>query len=191
MLTRASNYLPIASAKYHLDAEHISFTVAPLPGSGGLPFEVTADLLGDIPLSRITGASAFLARSKTDVMGKGKRIPFIRREVHPPNCVYDIVTILYQYVVATRPVRGKPFFYIHELCYSLTPALYASARWRPNTVSIRLGFTLILFGLGVRRFWRRPRFRTTLSWLWVVGHLLCIYSIFDHPCRFMLPHRTH
>ena len=136
MLTRASNYLPIASAKYHLDAEHLSFTVAPLPGSGGLPFEVTADLLGDIPLSRITRASAFLARSKTDVMGKGKRIPFIRREVHPPNCVYDIVTILYQYVVATRPVRGKPFFYIHELCYSLTPALY---NLRLRTVAAKHG----------------------------------------------------
>ena len=69
-------------------------------------------------------------------MGKGKRIPFIRREVHPPNCVYDIVTILYQYVVATRPVRGKPFFYIHELCYSLTPALY---NLRLRTVAAKHG----------------------------------------------------
>ena len=43
MLTRASNYLPIASATYRLDAEHISFTVAPLPDSSALPFEVTAD----------------------------------------------------------------------------------------------------------------------------------------------------
>ena len=136
MLTRASNYLPIESATYHLDAEHISFTVAPLPGSGASPSDVTADLLGDIPLSRITGASAFLARSKTDVTGKGKRIPFIRREVHPPTCVYDIVTILYQYVVATRPVRGKPFFYIHELFWSLSPAHY---NLRLRTVAAKHG----------------------------------------------------
>eukprot|EP01036_Dinobryon_divergens_P035870 gene35870-46562_t len=152
MLTRASNYLPIASATYHLDAEHISFTVAPLPDSNALPFEVTADLLGDIPLSRITGASAFLARSKTDVTGKGKRIPFIRRE----------------YVVATCPVRGKPFFHIYELCWSLSPAHYnLRLRTVANTVSIRHVFTPILFGLGVRQFWRQPKFRTTLSWLWV------------------------
>ena len=31
MLTRASNYLPINSAAYHLDTEHIAFTVAPRP----------------------------------------------------------------------------------------------------------------------------------------------------------------
>ena len=31
MLTRASNYLPISSAKYHLNTEHVVFTVAPLP----------------------------------------------------------------------------------------------------------------------------------------------------------------
>jgi hypothetical protein len=136
MLTRASNYLPIASATYHLDAEHISFTVAPLPDSNSLPFEVTADCLDTIPLSRIMGASAFLARSKTDVTGKGKRIPFIQREVHPPICVYDIVTILYQYVVATRSVRGKPFFYIHELCWSLSPAQY---NLRLRTVAAKHG----------------------------------------------------
>ncbi len=136
MLTRASNYLPIESATYHLDTEHISFIVAPLPGSGASPFEVTADLLGDIPLSRITGASAFLARSKTDATGKGKRIPFIRREVHPPTCVYDIVTILYQYVVATRPARGKPFFHIPELYWSLSPAHY---NLRLRTVAAKHG----------------------------------------------------
>jgi hypothetical protein len=136
MLTRASNYLPIASATYRLDAEHISFTVAPLPDSNSLPFEVTADCLDTIPLSRIMGASAFLARSKTDVTGKGKRIPFIQREVHPPICVYDIVTILYQYVVATRSVRGKPFFYIHELCWSLSPAQY---NLRLRTVAAKHG----------------------------------------------------
>ena len=45
MLTRASNYLPISSAAYHLDTEHIAFTVAPLPGAGGSPIEVTADQL--------------------------------------------------------------------------------------------------------------------------------------------------
>ena len=46
MLTRASNYLPIASAAYHLDAEHIAFTVAPLSDSGAQPFEITADIFG-------------------------------------------------------------------------------------------------------------------------------------------------
>ena len=32
MLTRVSNYLPVSSAAYRLDAEHVSFSVAPLPG---------------------------------------------------------------------------------------------------------------------------------------------------------------
>ena len=40
MLTRVSNYLPIASATYHLDTEHIAFTVAPAPGTIGAPVEI-------------------------------------------------------------------------------------------------------------------------------------------------------
>ena len=47
MLTRASNYLPISSAAYHLNTEHhIAFTVVPLPGAGGSPIEVMANQLG-------------------------------------------------------------------------------------------------------------------------------------------------
>ena len=47
-----------------LNTEHITFTVvAPLPGSGGSPVEVTADQLVDIPLLyRIIGVSAILAK---------------------------------------------------------------------------------------------------------------------------------
>ena len=158
MLTRASNYLPIASATYHLDTEHIAFTVAPLPGSDGIPFEVTADQIGEIPLSRIVGASAFLARSKVDATGKGKRIPFLRQTVNPPSCVYDIVTILYQYVLAVRPIRGKPFFHVPSLHWSLT--LY-NKRLRgvaikhgldPNRVhshSVRIGGATLLAAAGV------------------------------------------
>jgi hypothetical protein len=86
MLTRASKYLSIATATYHLDTEHITFTVAPAPGTTGSSVEFTAD---SILLSRIIGVSAFL---------------------NPPDYVYDIVTVLYQCVLAVRPVRGKPFF---------------------------------------------------------------------------------
>ena len=125
-LTRASNYLPINSAAYHLNTELIAFTVAPLPGRNGPPVEVTADQLGDIPLHRIIGASAFLARSKTDSRGKGRRIPFIRQEVAPPACVYDIVVILYEYVIAVRPVRGEPLFHVPSLSWSLSPTYYNS-----------------------------------------------------------------
>jgi len=160
MLTRASNYLPIASATYHLDTEHIAFTVTPLPGTDGIPFEVTADQIGEIPLSRIVGASAFLARSKVDATGKGKRIPFLRQTVNPPSCVYDIVTILHQYVLAARPVRGKPFFHVPSLHWSLTPALY-NKRLRgvaikhgldPRRVhshSVRIGGATLLAAAGV------------------------------------------
>ena len=59
MLTRASSYLPISSAKYHLNTEHVAFTVAPLPGTNGPPTEVTADQLGDIPLSYPRGFRLF------------------------------------------------------------------------------------------------------------------------------------
>ena len=124
MLTRVSNYLPVSSAAYRLDSEHVSFSVTPPPGGDGAPVEVSADQLGDIPLSRIIGASAFLARSKTDGSGKGKRIPFLRQLVNPPSCVYDIVTVLYEYVQAARPARGKSFFYIPSLFWSLSPAHY-------------------------------------------------------------------
>ena len=124
MLTRVLNYLPVSSAAYRLDSEHVLFSVTPLPGGEGAPVEVSADQLGDIPLSRIIGASAFLARSKTDGSGKGKRIPFLRQLVNPPSCVYDIVTVLYEYVQAARPARGKPFFYIPSLFWSLSPAHY-------------------------------------------------------------------
>lgn len=87
-LTRVSNYLPISSATYHLDTEHVAFTVAPSMGVEGPSVEVTADQLGSIPLSRILGASVFLARSKTDGTGKGRRIPFLRQQVTPPSCMY-------------------------------------------------------------------------------------------------------
>ncbi len=33
LLTRASKYLPIAAATYHLDTEHITFMVAPASGT--------------------------------------------------------------------------------------------------------------------------------------------------------------
>lgn len=160
MLTRASNYLPIPSATYHLDTEHIAFTVAPLPGATGDPVEVTADCIGEIPLSRIIGASAFLARSKVDSIGRGKRIPFLRQTVNPPACVYDIVTVLYQYVLAVRPVRGKPFFHVPSLFWSLTPVLY-NQRLRgvavkhgldPDRVhshSVRIGGATLLAAAGV------------------------------------------
>ena len=76
-----------------LNTEHIAFTVAPLPGSGGPRVKVTADQLVDIPLYRIIGVSAFFANSKLDSSGKGQWIPFIRREVVPSVCcVYDIET---------------------------------------------------------------------------------------------------
>ncbi len=74
-----------------LNTEHITFTVAPLLGSGGSPVEQ----LVDIPLYRIIDVSAFLAKSKLDSSGKGQWIPFIRREVVPSVCAYDIVIILY------------------------------------------------------------------------------------------------
>jgi hypothetical protein len=160
MLARASNYLPIASATYHLNTEHIAFTVAPAPGTIGAPVEVTADSLGEIPLSRIIGASAFLTRSKVDNTGKGKHIPFLRQTVNPPVCVYDIVTVLYQYVLAARPVRGKPFFYVPSLHWSLTPVLY-NQRLRgvaikhgldPDRVhshSVRIGGATLLAAAGV------------------------------------------
>ena len=124
MLTRASNYLPISSATYHLNTEHVAFTVAPVPGTDGSPTEVIADQLGDIPLSRILGASACLTHSKTDSVGRGHRIPFVRREINPPICVNDIVTVLYQYIVAVP--RGKPFFHIPSLLWSLSPVHYNS-----------------------------------------------------------------
>ena len=111
MLTRASNYLPIASATYHLNTEHIAFTVAPAPGTIGAPVEVTADSLGEIPLSRIIGASAFLSRLKVDNTGKGKRIPFLRQTVNPPVCVYDIVTVCPVPVCARgSPSQGQALF---------------------------------------------------------------------------------
>ena len=154
MLTRVSNYLPIGSASYHLDTEHVAFTVAPPPGEHGPSVEVTADNLGSIPLSRITGASAFLSRSKTDVTGKGRRIPFLRQQVNPAQ-VYDIVAVLHEYVQAARPERGKPFFHIPRLLWSLTPAQY-NLRLRsvaekhgldPNRVhshSVRIGGATVL-----------------------------------------------
>ena len=40
MLTRASNYLPITSATYHLDAEHISFNVALSPAPAPRPVKL-------------------------------------------------------------------------------------------------------------------------------------------------------
>ena len=113
MLTRAFNYLPISSATYHLNTGHVAFTVAPVPGTDGSHTEVTADQLGDIPLSRILGASTCLT---TDSVGRGRRIPFVRREINPPICVYDIVTVLYQYVVAVRPSREKPFVFTYLAC---------------------------------------------------------------------------
>ena len=135
-LTRVSNYLPISSAAYHLDTEHVAFTVAPPSGMEGPSVEMTADQLGSIPLSRITGASAFLARSKTDGIGKGRRILFLRQQVTPPSCVYDIVAVLYEYVQRVRPARGKPFFHIPRLLWSLSPAHY---NLRLRTVAVKHG----------------------------------------------------
>jgi hypothetical protein len=134
MLTRASNYLPIASATYHLDTEHIAFTVAPAPGTIGAPVEVTADSIGEIPLSRIIGASAFLTRSKVDNAGKGKRIPFLRQTVNPPVCVYDIVTVLYHPVCARgAPSQGQALLLRPQLTLVVDSGVVQStASWSSN-----------------------------------------------------------
>ena len=62
MLTRASNYLPITSATYHLDAEHISFNVALSPAPAPHPVKLRP---------------AYWVSSRCLVFGsvKGKRIP--------------------------------------------------------------------------------------------------------------------
>ena len=46
--------------------------------------------------------------------------------VAPPDCVYDIVNILYEYVIAVRPARGKPIFHVPSILWSLSPAHYNS-----------------------------------------------------------------
>jgi hypothetical protein len=54
----------------------------------------------------------------------------------PSDCVYDIVTILYEYVTAVRPARGKPFFHVPSLLWPLTPAHYNS---RSSVVAAKHG----------------------------------------------------
>ena len=91
MLTRASNYLLIASATYHLDTEHTAFMVAPAPCTIGAPIEVTADSIGEIPLSRIIGASICLPYPFKGRQYRERKA--YRQTVNPPVCVYDIVTV--------------------------------------------------------------------------------------------------
>ena len=156
-LARVSEYLPPPirtrpdkpAPKFHaILTEAIVFTARDSVTSR--PFLVPAYGAALPPWSSITGCIITFPSAKNDKRGKGHRYNFTRQSVEVPVRLYDITSDLWTYVVAARPVRGKPFFFLPTAMWTLRPAYLTAelkslaslfgldpSRTRPH--SIRIG----------------------------------------------------
>ena len=166
-LARVSEYLPPPirtrpdkpAPKFHaILTEAIVFTARDSVTSR--PFLVPAYGAALPPWSSITGCIITFPSAKNDKRGKGHRYNFTRQSVEVPVRLYDITSDLWTYVVAARPVRGKPFFFLPTAMWTLRPAYLTAelkslaslfgldpSRTRPH--SIRIGGASALAAAGL------------------------------------------
>jgi hypothetical protein len=153
-LSRVSEYLLVdGEAEHLLVSECILFEM----GSGCLV--PSCELLG-LDLAQVTGCVIDILSAKNDPEHKGHRMYFGMADLSDPHQTYCITTVLWNYAKTALPTRGRSFFYVCNISWTLqqpyfNPSLKAMAVYfhldptRFSTHSLRIGGASALAAAGV------------------------------------------
>lgn len=153
-LSRVSEYLLIPGAAEHLlVSESVFFEIQ----SGDLV--PSCDILS-LDFKDVKGCVIDVLSAKNDTAHKGNRIHFGLADLSDPNQVYCITSKLWEYAKASHPVRGRSFFLIPTLQWTLKPpyfnvclqklaVAYGLDPRRVSSHSLRIGGASALAAAGV------------------------------------------
>ena len=112
-LSRVSEYLLVdGEAEHLLVSECILFEM----GSGCLV--PSCELLG-LDLAQVTGCVIDILSAKNDPEHKGHRMYFGMADLSDPHQTYCITTVLWNYAKTALPTRGRSFFYVCNINWTL------------------------------------------------------------------------
>jgi hypothetical protein len=176
-LSRVSEYLLVsAEAEHLLVSECVLFEM----GSGCLV--PSCEILGR-DLAHVTGCVIDILSAKNDPEPKGRRIFFSKADLADMHQTYCISTaLLWMYALSAHPTRGRSFFYIANLNWSLKPpyfnaclkemAFYFSLDpTRISTHSLQIGGASALAAAGVPDY--------IIFWIWAAGNHLPFWRMCD------------
>ena len=117
-LSRVSEYLLTPG-----DAEHllVSECVMFETHSGSL---IPSCAISDTNFSSVIGCVVDILSAKNDTTHKGNRIHFRMADLEDKNQVYCITTKLWDFAKASNPVRGRSFFFIPAVDWTLQPRYF-------------------------------------------------------------------
>ena len=116
--------------------------------------------IGDLSWSEIQGCVMDILSTKNDKKHKVNRLHFGLTDMMDPNQAYCITDTLWKFAVAARPIKGRSFFYIPQLKWTLKPTyfnlclkqlalLYNLDLTRISSHSLRIGGASALAAAGV------------------------------------------
>ena len=154
-LSRVSEYLLISDD----DAEHLLVSECILFELRSGRLVPSCEIL-DWDLTQVTGCVIDILSAKNDPEHKGHRMYFGMADLADPQQSYCITTALWTFAKAIFPVRGRSFFYIQSLDWTLRPphfnkGLKAMATYfqldpaRVSSHSLRIGGASALAAAGV------------------------------------------
>lgn len=117
-LSRVSEYLLTPG-----EAEHLLVSECVLFEMGSGDLVPSCDII-DLNFSDLKGCVIDILSAKNDMQHKGNRMHFGLADTADANQVYCITTKLWEYARASRPVRGKSFFFIPVIQWTLKPPYF-------------------------------------------------------------------
>ena len=153
-LSRVSEYLLVPDAAEHLLISESMFFQ--LKSGDLIP---SCDIL-PLDFKDVKGCVIDVLSAKNDPAHKGNRMHFGLADLSDPNQVYCITSKLWGYAKASRPVRGRSFFFIPALQWTLQPTYfnaclkkmavaYGLDPRRVSSHSLRIGGASALAAAGV------------------------------------------
>ena len=117
-LSRVSEYLLTpGEAEHLLVSECVMFEM----NSGVL---IPSCEISETNFSSVKGCVVDILSAKNDTTHKGNRIHFRMADMEDKNQVYCITTKLWEFAKASRPVRGRSFFFIPAINWTLKPRYF-------------------------------------------------------------------
>ena len=117
-LSRVSEYLLTpGEAEHLLVSECVMFEM----NSGVL---IPSCEISETNFSSVKGCVVDILSAKNDTTHKGNRIHFRMADMEDKNQVYCITTKLWEFSKASRPVRGRSFFFIPAINWTLKPRYF-------------------------------------------------------------------
>jgi hypothetical protein len=115
-LSRVSEYLLTpGEAEHLLVSECVLFETT----NGDL---IPACEIADVDFKSIKGCVVDILSAKNDTMHKGNRMHFRVADLRDINQIYCITTKLWEFAIASKPVRGRSFFFIPSINWTLKPS---------------------------------------------------------------------